>query len=317
LRTITLILGAAFVIGIPAQGQTDSCLDRTVTVSVADKDGLHVTGLKPSDFKAHMWGGNLRVASATQDTKPRRMVLLLDTSDSVTAPTGEWKNVLAVAKEIVTLMPSHVSIAITTFSSRSHVVSDFSDDRATKLSKLAALEGIDWVHQEDSKNTALLDAIASALALLRPAQSGDTIFLLTDGGDNASMEKTPALARELLESDVRVFGLIGFPPPLISAVAPPPQPAEVRLIPDAIPITGGQHAAFRWVVKGPLADGLMKNVLASAARFVLAISYSYRLELVLDRRIDSYKRWQLDVKQGSAKRTPHYIAFPQRLAPCN
>ena len=44
----------------------------------------------------------------------------------------------------------------------------------------------------------------------RPTRPGDAMFLFTDGGENASMEKEPQLQRRILESGVRVFGIISF-----------------------------------------------------------------------------------------------------------
>src|SRR5207302_11329952 len=61
-------------------------------------------------------------------------------------------------------------------------------------------------------HTALYDTILEALKSLEPTQPGDAIYVITDGGENASAEKLTQLEDSLESSGVRLFAfLLGGP----------------------------------------------------------------------------------------------------------
>ena len=169
------LLLAALVPTLPLLGQTPECLERTVTVSVMGSDGRPVHGLLAKDFRPSLRGNTVVAAHITEDMSAHRVVLLLDVSESVTGPPGEWNSVVTLAASLVQRLPSQMPLAIMTFAERTELLSDFTSNRDEKLRKLEALRTMDWHKSRTGTGTALLDALSLGLSVLRPARPGDTL----------------------------------------------------------------------------------------------------------------------------------------------
>ena len=89
----------------------------------------------------------------------------------------------------------------------------FADSIKEKFSAAGGREAIQkWLKSPEANKstnlkgkTALFDTIRAALNELQPAQTGDAIFVITDGGENNSAEKASLIERELHSSATRLF----------------------------------------------------------------------------------------------------------------
>src|SRR3990167_3518790 len=88
---------------------------RTLAVNVLDEQGNQVSGLTASNFRAEFRGQPVKILSATLDTRPRRIVILLDTSGSMAARVGKWELATAAAEDFLRWGPADSSIALVTF----------------------------------------------------------------------------------------------------------------------------------------------------------------------------------------------------------
>src|SRR3972149_2012270 len=138
---LLLLVGAA----LEALAQACTCeggpLRRTLAVNVLDEQGNQVSGLTAANFRAEFRGQPVKILSAALDTQPRRIVLLVDVSESMAARVGKGELAARPA-------------------------GDSSDPSGAR--------------------TALRDAVVEATRLLAPGQSGDVIYLITDGFDTFS-----------------------------------------------------------------------------------------------------------------------------------
>jgi hypothetical protein len=75
---------------------------------------------------------------------------------------------------------------------------DFSRPPSEIVMRLANLK-------EGRGGTALFDALMYSAKLLRPSMAGDAIYLISDGGENASQTRLREVKRELLASGIRMF----------------------------------------------------------------------------------------------------------------
>jgi hypothetical protein len=182
---------------------------RSVLVNVIDAHGNAIRDLTKENFHVRVNGKPVVVLDARYSLAPRRIVLLLDMSVSMTVDTesGQWRIAREAADDLLAETPAEVPIAMLTFSRKVGDVFDFSQGRAAiakwlregpgQRSKLQGLRG-----------TALFDAILEGLKLLQPVQPGDAVYAITDGGDNASHALADQTKLALLQSDVRLFAFL-------------------------------------------------------------------------------------------------------------
>ena len=112
----------------------------------------------------------------------------------------------AAASEFVSSAPSQVQVSFISFASEIAQKFDASGGRRPIqdwLSSPRVREGRDL-----KGYTALYEAISAALGQLAPPKLGDSIYVITDGGENASKEKMSAIEQSLQTSGVRLFAFL-------------------------------------------------------------------------------------------------------------
>lgn len=177
--------------------------------NVLDRNGMAVRDLTKDSFQIKVNGRRATLLDASYNLAPRRIVVLLDMSASMAGepdPT-KWRIASEALQDLLTETPTDVSIALLTFSDHVHDVFDFSQNRTS----MAA-----WLNEEASRHgdnrirggTALFDAVLEATKILGSTRSGDTIYAVTDGGDNCSHTSGTAARKLLLESGIRLFAFL-------------------------------------------------------------------------------------------------------------
>jgi Mg-chelatase subunit ChlD len=192
-----------------AQTQND-CAQRTAIVNVLDEHGNGVTGLTRDRFRIIYRKNSIAPSNAYYSSGPRRVVILLDTSGSMsgheTGNRAKWQAARMAAWDLITVLPPGSKISLTTFAAKPEIRAVLSSDRKPS---------VDWLNSEIARNpesakghTALLTAIEAAIAQLQPSEPGDAIYIITDAGENASRTREPQVQNDLRLSGIRLFGLI-------------------------------------------------------------------------------------------------------------
>lgn len=278
--------------------QQGSCTVREVPVSVEGRDGTPVTDLTAEDFHAEFQGKAVMITSAVFETAPRRVILALDASGSMTSLMPRWKSVIASAKYFTNALPPSDSITLIPFAAGTG--GPFRG-RKQVLTILDQYESRDWQRLKGRRPTALIDAIKTAAEILKPAQFGDSILVITDGDDNASMENEVDLERFVLSSGIRVFG---FVPGLSSYskdyfIKPP-------LIMEITDLTGGEWMTI---------DAGHEDKIAERMRRELA--GFYRVKLSLPEPVIKDRTWKLTITPHTPGRGKLLVRVPKRLARCS
>lgn len=181
---------------------------RSILVSVVDSHGNAVRNLNEKEFRVRIGGKPTPVLKASYSLAPRRIVVMLDMSGSMTAGSEankKWRIAREALEDLLAETPQDVPIALLTFSDRVNDVFDFSQGR----SSIAA-----WLKQGPSQRenikgrTALRDTIVAAVRTLQPTRQGDAIYVITDGGDNCSSASGRAVKKLLADSGVRLFAFL-------------------------------------------------------------------------------------------------------------
>ncbi|HXB54145.1 MAG TPA: VWA domain-containing protein [Vicinamibacteria bacterium] len=168
-----------------------------VPVSVLDKNGEPLMGLRSADFRVSEEGRRQDITLFSGERRPLRIALALDTSGSMESKMGQ---VEAALKHFIDLLEPTDEILVITFNSEVHVVQDFTSDRDLLGSVLDRMEA--------GGGTALYDAAFTAIQRVAksPAES-KAVVLVTDGVDTASSTSFEALLELARRSEVPVFSI--------------------------------------------------------------------------------------------------------------
>lgn len=318
-RLHTLLAGSlgVFILALMAKAQELPCTSRTVFATAIDREGSPLRGLTAKDFRARFRGKPAEVRSATLDMGPRRIVLVLDASGSMTS--GEaWDAATVLAQDLYRFAPWNISFALVIFASKVLRTVGW-EERLTLFGTLAALPANRALAPQGQRKTALYDAVARALQLLEPPQMGDVIYVITDGGeDNSSKTERSKIRRQMLGREVRVFSFLLLQP--FGRARTLEEASALMALRDLVEETGG--GMLELVAAGTLPRFWPRSkqdraALAAAKRLYQQMGVFYRLELELPQLVDKPRRWNLEVVNEKGKRRHEVsVLYSRHLLPC-
>jgi len=180
-------------------GPTFSASTRTVRVpvSVFDKAGHPVMGLRGEDFQIQEDGKKQEVSYFSGERKPLRIALALDVSASM---ENKIREVEAALRHFIDLLEPEDEILVLTFNDHVDVVQDFTSDR-NRLSRVLNM-------LEPAGATALFDAAKEAIERVSPGPAeSKAVVLVTDGMDTVSATSWGELRELAKRSEVPVFSI--------------------------------------------------------------------------------------------------------------
>lgn len=301
------------------RAQDRGCTTRTVPVGVVDREWNFVQGLSTANFRGKFRGHDVDILSASIDTRPRHIVLLLDASGSMMEPDEGWKTAKSLSEDLIRFAPPRASIAQMAFSDNVLDTAGFDQDRSALLTRLATLLKV-CEQPRRIRRTALYDAIASARATLGMPEFGDIIYAVTDGGDNKSRTEPKRVEGDLLRAGVRLFAVVTASGPGNRSRTP------VEIGPDQLRsmavATGGNVLTFPYAATFQPYPHFKAKTRDEAIKLALHRLYEqmgtfYRLDLRLPERVDKPTQWKLQVIGENGR--PNYrveVHYPHRLMPC-
>jgi uncharacterized protein with von Willebrand factor type A (vWA) domain len=220
--------------------KSTSCLEPTIAIGLMPEKRDRPPDLKNATFRATVGGQAVQVLSASPGPPPRHVLLLIDTSGSM-SPQGNAPSkvelAFLLAADAVKRLPASTSVAVMFFGKREETFGfDTTREELTRIlrpdqrSVLAMTKG----------TTALRDAIYDALRFIPSPQPGDVIYVFTDGGDNQSTSREQAVRHALQAAGVRLFAFMTIDPA-------PPAPDEregPQSINSLVKVSGGALATF-------------------------------------------------------------------------
>jgi VWFA-related protein len=168
-----------------------------VPVSVLDKTGQPVLGLKDANFQVSDDGKRQAVTLFSAERRPLRIALALDISRSM---DNKIRQVEAALAHFIDLLEPADEILVITFNDRVEVLQDFTSDRAQLARVLDMLE--------PGGGTALYDAAYTAIEKVAPLPAeGKAVVLVTDGVDTSSATSFGTLLEFARRAEVPVFSM--------------------------------------------------------------------------------------------------------------
>jgi von Willebrand factor type A domain len=307
---LAIVLLLVFLPSVLAQHDQESpSVTRSIVANVLDTHGNAVRDLTKENFHLRVNGKPTEVLDARYSLAPRRIVALLDVSGSMTGEkaNGKWRIAREAADDLLAETPDDVSIAMLTFSGKVRDVVDFSRGRTAIATWLREDPG-QRPNRKYSPKTALFDAILEGLRLLQPVQPGDAVYVITDGGDNASQASADKTRSALLQSGVRLFAFL-FAEPLKPSSEEEGKDAFLSMVADSggfvFGVSGHQPvgSGFPWAAGSVYNDDHPERVrlLTQLLNIQLNGFWTLELEAPLSNKTSNVKL-EIAADEGSARK---------------
>jgi VWFA-related protein len=184
--------------GLFAQKNSNNLI--SLPVSVSDRDGRYISGLKKEDFTIYQDGVEQKVAFFATYDEPLNIVLLLDTSGSTEGEALE--KIKDAAKDFVELLKPNDKCSIATFDSQVNVFNAFTNQEGF-LKK--TIEGVKTAEKDGSVLFSAVKQISQNS--FNNVEGRKVIVLLSDGKDMGSEIKFRELMGLLEETDVLIYSI--------------------------------------------------------------------------------------------------------------
>jgi len=308
-RTRTLLIFAALIVfpGVPLWAQSDpttissssdSCLHRSIPLTMFS----HAQQAPPEVRQVQVFvnGTQISASSLALYSGPVRVLLLIDTSGSMqSSPQGEkWGPGFATAAFAVDSIPSRAAVIVGTFAQDLQLSQWQDRDSASK-------QVLTMKQRYPKGRTALYSALDKATSGLGNAQFLDTVFLVTDGGDNFRTVKPQQVVESLAARGIRVFVFL-----VDSGEYKTPEEREAPENMEGLAsATGG--IVFRppwskeWITGGGARE-MAKQIQHAAAS-------PYRVDFRLTAPINKSAKLKLETSLDPKLFT---LAYPRHLEPC-
>jgi hypothetical protein len=262
----TWLLASSWLM-FPCTAAASDCSGATILLNVFDRNLNIERDVRAENIRVEVNGKRAAILSLSLDMHPRHIVLMLDSSGSLQASDQQsrWGIGLPAAAYAANVVPASASSELVTFSDKLHRESSDFENR-----KLVQGRIFDLAKKQPKGRTSLFDSVHQVLAEFKELQSGDAIYLVTDGGDNKSRISRTEVTGELISQGIRVFVFL--------VVQGTPQTEEERS--GTLDMFGFAESTAGGVVQMTLADVAGRKQLDKLAPQIIAqVEGVYRLEL--------------------------------------
>jgi hypothetical protein len=287
----------------PCFAVAGDCSAPTVLLNAFDRKVNIERDLHAEDIKVEVDGKHAPILSLSFDTRPRRIILMFDSSGSMKASPQQsgWGLAIPAAAYAAYVVPESASAQLVTFSDTlMRESSDFENQ------KVVQGKVFDLRKRQPKGLTSLFDSVHQVLIEFKELRFGDAIYLVTDGGDNKSRISRKKVIEELSSRGIRVF--------IFLVQRPPHTEEEKNGISDmyafaestggvVVPITSADPAALQQL------DSLAPQIIAQVAGV-------YRLEMGIS-EVKKTSRVKVEFVDGDRKHSTRSIVYSQEINPCS
>lgn len=293
------------------------CTQTMPAIMVDEESRNFLSGITPDRLHAKV--GSLGVPIASVERIPSfRVLVLIDTSgsmDPTDAPFVYRRRALEVVNkaldELLDQLPPRVRLEYGVFNNNAVFGPEFTAD-AQQLRK-SLVDSTERTKGHRVKSTALYDAVKEGLERFDSPQPGDSILMLTDGGDNISHAKPQKIQEEAERKGVRLFTVLF----LGGGTASSPTEGSPQEMSDFAERTGGSVHVIDASKSSWLDAKEREKAKQELRRFwnneVLS---GYLLRFNLPANAKKQGKWTLSVDRLPGQKTKILAAYPSRLNAC-
>jgi hypothetical protein len=307
-----------FLVGPFASIVAQECAVSVPATIVDEANGKFVSGIAPEMLHAKI-GQALVPVREVDRIESARVIVLFDQSgsmDEVGATLGHMRAAMQRVQatfltRIFSQLQPQTQVLIGAFRQEAAFGNDFSRDSQELHKMLDEVSARLKKHGKDT--TSVFDALQQALSRFGAARSGDTVVLLTDGGDNSSKVKAKALAQELAGGPVRVFTVLFTGSPVLTQE----QLENMNWPRDFADLTGGN--IYRINVADPIwiRDPWSEQARAALVRFwseEVVSGYTLHFQMPPGTKKSNKLLLAVNSSANNGKRVSAF--FPIQLTPC-
>ncbi|NOT46984.1 MAG: VWA domain-containing protein [Acidobacteria bacterium] len=166
-------------------------------VIVSDKQGRHVSGLKPEDFKVTSGGVSNEIVYFSDAQMPLNVAIVLDETGSVSGVLG---GIRKAAKQFVSRLEPDDQCMVVTFGDKVRVRQPLTSNKNKIDGSLNSIRGIPG--GIGLMNQAILEVVREQFAGVTGRKA---IIVLTDAGE--IVNRTRTMLEELIEGDTVVYSI--------------------------------------------------------------------------------------------------------------
>ena len=318
-RTAASALLLIFLLALGVRTTAAQTCDVAVPASIVDaQSGTFIASITPAMLHAKI-GGKFFPAVSADPIKTFRVLVLVDSSGSM---KGEQAYALSYKKKTIeelrkaiegelSPVPQGVQAGFGIFNEQAAFGNEFTSDSG-RFQQMAT-ETAGRLKRREHGGTALLDALQESLTQFGSPQPGDTVLLITDGGENKSKANDKDVARQFARAGVRVFVLL-------ARDQSPAQPEEAfgdLLMSGLAERTGGSMYAIGTtnVFWGDKKWALRER--ESLSRFWKEqVLSAYLVHFNVPSSLKKDQKWLLEVDHSANPHRNMAAAYPSRLEPC-
>jgi hypothetical protein len=293
---------------VSLDAQNVSCLQRTAFVGAMDNSGRQLS-VNSDKLDARIGKQKIQITSLGAAPAERRAVLLFDVSGSMGGDREheKWPTAVAIANQVLSSAPATLSLSMIAFSDKIFEKVDFGptarNEIASRLQKYAAMSPVG--------RTPLLDTIDQAIAILTPPHPADSIYLVSDTGDNLSKGTIERVRTRLLTTGVRLHLIYIREGGILSL----PRFSEEK--PDAFSALALESGG--WVLDVPASLGReharVRQTVAAAIHAMLSDPL-VQLQVVLPQELSKWRYWKLRVVDERGRDNKNVmLLYPHLLGP--
>lgn len=278
-----------------------------VPINVLTYETHQPVSFQPQRLQGTLEGRPLTI-SHLEKIKANRILVLVDTSGSMEKKLPFAKAVLQV---LIENFPAGSSVAYGFFGKEQQLTRGFISDPKQFAKALVELS-----LQRAQGRTPLRDALHQGLKLFKPANPGDSVLLITDGGENSSELRESATEKELRTSGVRVFAVVPLVAP--QAITPPEEEFGPQWLTSVAEKTGGR--VFAVYHDWPYMDKKwLQPVAAMLQNFWLnGVAGGYLLNVELPGSLTKTANLKIRIDTSGDKHLKDTsVIYPQKLMPCS
>jgi Mg-chelatase subunit ChlD len=304
--------------------QDFSCPRRFLPVALRDNQNLPIENVLVADLEAKVHGKPIKMLSLAPDPRPHRLVLILDASGSMGSTAGEsplFALEFALARHFFEVNRQRSQIALLLFNNHVTEAIDFAQGNSAVGDKLQQISSdYNYAKANVKGRTALRDSILAGLQLLGHPSSADALYVLTDGGDNASERSAAEVTQRLAVTSVRLFAVLlrqegGYH-------NRPPDESDPDELSQMARKSGGEIlSAAAWHGKQMALSADSEAKLKSQetlARLYQTILGDKLLEIELPFPIAKNEQWELKLSDSARRQWKGtHITYPTTLVKCS
>ena len=316
IRSTLAVLLVALTAATSLRAEQGGCHERTIPVSITSNDGSPAPELTAANLEGTYDGKPVIVRSAELEKTPPRVIFLVDTSGSM-AQNGALA--AEVAEDVLSQLPDNVEAGLAIFSDDLRPVVYATKDHVKLVDQLDALHRLSHF---DKGRTALWTAVRNSAEMFGSPRVGDSIYLISDGGENKSHTTAPAVGGVLAGFGVRLFSFIledlGIHSRSLEELNGP------DVVRGAVRLTGGSaffvpipDSAYPHRIDLVDKSGRPTQIALGIQRQVQQMLGFYRVGIGLPQSVEKPKNWKLDFSASDKfQRNRFELSYPTLLTPC-